>query len=479
MAQVLISDVNPIKYVEKDLQFNGNVALYDLVNYKHTVQEFEGYLGFNQKWVLGDIVRQQIATNDIDVIFIQVVDCEGNVLQTIGSNAVPSPSIAIPNFIIDGLAWDIHQFDLDTNLIGEKEFYFVLNFKSTLSTIIEIWISEPQETVADLTPSILFKYSNSYNEFNTIFKTPFGSPFEQHFNLRVEGRLLDAQEEGIFEQYEDQRLDLTELNAKPFTTWLVRLGGAYGVPEWLGKKFNMVRSCNTVFADNYQLSFIDKFSKKSTNNYTRFSYEIKCREVVNNYAKVIQACVPVRIVGTFNMPNAYGGLPYYPYNYVVQLTGSLGFQIDLSTIIKPAWMDIAIVSNTLVFTSNVLPTPIATGVQVYVQIKNKCGLITLTDTIDVLNTTCQPPQFNAAPIAPDGIIGVPYNGFVSLSGSAPFAITIIVAPTWMVFTPTPTGIQLSGIPTQIGNEPINIDISTCGGGASYTLNYLDSIIITN
>ncbi len=286
MSFILIPDCNAIKYVEENKSnTNENIHLVDRFNYVDTVKDFEGYLPFFQKWQFGDTIKQQIWASGVSNVLLQMIDCDGIVINT------QVATVAISNFLINNVVYNILQFDtlIDPLIFSEGKFYYRLSYQKTNTTVRNYLISEPQEIVASLPNSVYINYKNSYNKFDTIFKTTFGGNFTQDFNIRLDGRVTNTEEEALLESYEDQRLNMTQLDAKPFQIQRFRLGDKQGVPEWIGHKINMLKSCDTIVIDGYQFTFIDKIEKKKVENYTRFSYEINARKTKIQYSQQFEA----------------------------------------------------------------------------------------------------------------------------------------------------------------------------------------------
>jgi len=467
---ILIPDLNPVKYVKKDVADTDNIYLFDKYNYEHTVQRFEGYRDYTQKWVNKDLVRQQIWSSGVDICNIDLVDCNGVVIQNYPGN------IALPNFIINGTSYNIIQFDTDTTLLATGRCFFIINYTVTGDANTYKLISEPQEIVAELKPSILLKYSNTVNEFNTIFKTSFGSFFEQHFYLRVEGRVVADKPNVVRQTYEDQILDLTQLNAKPFDTFKFKFGSGAGIPKWMGSKLNMAIACNTVSADNIQFTFLEELEEKNSGYYTRYLYEIVARYKEIKYVK--QHFVPSEPggIGPFTLPD---GIETVAYSFIYSLSGMQPF--SLGAITKPAWMTVIISGNKLIFGGTPANSDVGTNISVSVVVTNATGSITLADLIDVLAiAACVPVSFTLLPKLPSAVAGQPYLASIPLAGTAPYILSSVVKPAWATVSASLTGIDISGTPTvPAADVEFSFDISNCGGGPANTINFSQFINVTS
>lgn len=86
---------------------------------------------------------------------------------------------------------------------------------------------------------------------------------------------------------------------------------------------------------------------------------------------------------------------------------------------------------------------------------------------------------------PNSPINIPYTmgGVVAISGSAPYVYTIISGsnlPTGLSFVNGPSGVTITGTPTQSGSTNFTIfvtDVNVCDAYANYTLNICGNILI--
>lgn len=470
MAKIIIPGINPIKYVPYQLTPGHESLRLDVrYNFQYIAASFEAQTRYAQKWVKGDPVRQQIWSQNVALVYIQIVNCNGTVVSTV----YPSPASLI-NYLVNDVAWNINQFEIDTAALTAGTYYFLLHYGQTEETLVRE-ISEPQLIVDELPESVLFKYSHSYNEYNTIFKTAYNSYFNQTFYFRVEGRATDKNPEGNFVDYEDQKLNKTLLSAKPFDSWLFKVGGKAGVPEWVGTVLNYIRSCDTVYVDEYKLSFTDNWEKQDSKNYRQYLYTIRFRKAVMEYARAVTVCEPVD-AAALALPNANENQPYI---YTHQLTGNRPFTIK--AISKPSWMSAFIIDDILYLQTIGLqrPTTPATGVEVSITIENPCGEKLLSDTIDVIAANaCVPVAFTGSNVLPPPVFGQVWNGFIGLTGSAPFTLTNVNKPAWLTVTAVSNGIQLSGTPTMAGNFNVSFSVQNCAG-AGAAITYSNSFTVTS
>lgn len=466
-SYILIPDTNPVKHVKKDITDTDCIHLFNKYNYEHTVQPFEGYLPYNQKWVSGDLIRYQIWLHNVENCSIDVVDSKGLLIQNYPIN------IVLPNYLIDGLAYDICQFNIDTTAFPVDKFYTIIKYKKEGATTFLNRISEPQEMVSELKPSILLRYKHSQNEYNTLYKTSYNNFFEQDFYFRVEGRVRDDKPASTRQTYEDMRMDLTLLDAKPFDVWRFFFGSGRGVPAWVGSKLNMILSHNTITVDDIAFTFIDELNKKDAGYYSRYLYECTARYSKINYVEQCFVPEPPDIEGGLILPDAYESIPY---SFIQAVTGDQPF--TLSTIVKPSWMTITVSGGNIIFGGTPAPGDAGTGITVSFDITNVVGTVSASDTIDVfVAAACIPVAFEVdTPAMADAVAHQPYNMFLNFAGTSPFTLSNIVKPLWATVTAVTGGISITGTPTAVATGvAFSFDISNCGGGPSNTISFAQNI----
>ena len=165
-------------------------------------------------------------------------------------------------------------------------------------------------------------------------------------------------------------------------------------------------------------------------------------------------CTPISFTD-ISLPGALSGQAYVQN---IALTGTAPF--NLTSITKPAWMSMAVVGSVLQITGTPASGDIGSGLSVKVTVNNTCGSQSLDKTITVA-AACTPVSFTDPTLA-SGISGQPYLKNVALSGTAPFTLSGMVKPSWMV-------VQISGSTLQITGTPAAGDAGT-GITVKFTVN---------
>lgn len=161
---------------------------------------------------------------------------------------------------------------------------------------------------------------------------------------------------------------------------------------------------------------------------------------------------------SFTLPDATEDVPY---SYSVTLVGSLAIILMGSG--GPSWMSIGIYGDQLKFTGTPTSGDIGTGESVMVMIKNDCSsTITIYKTINVnAKPACVAVSLSGS-IPGTAAFGTPYSGTLTLSGSAPYSLTIINKPSWMSIAIVGGDVKFTGTPDAYGtNLPVEIKVENC------------------
>ena len=206
--------VQPAKYKT----FNRNSFLF-----KEQVNQWVLEHGYCQPVQIGDPITLQFITRDLDPIIYTVYRCIDDTvylgptnLDTIYSNAIITPFILWQKYI-DTTAW------------AEGDYYIVISN----TTAGDQLVSECLEVRTDWPDTILAEFTNSQNTQQFVFlsEVPFSGSmrFKGLFDIRFKQKYA-----GRF--YVDQPQDISMLNAIPYETTTLFIGGDNGFPDYVHKK---------------------------------------------------------------------------------------------------------------------------------------------------------------------------------------------------------------------------------------------------
>lgn len=131
-----------------------------------------------------------------------------------------------------------NQFDMAYELqLGQ--YFFVI--ESEIDGVISKFISEPINVTESIPHSLLFKYKNSKNDFDTIFKQ-----FDTQHQFAIQGTLSKLIPEFNEDVFEDQDRELVNLRATPYRLYKLQIGVDKGVPDWAIDKLNYIIGCDNL-----------------------------------------------------------------------------------------------------------------------------------------------------------------------------------------------------------------------------------------
>lgn len=157
------------------------------------------------------------------------------------------------------------------------------------------------------------------------------------------------------------------------------------------------------------------------------------------------------------LPTAFREIPYHAE---LEVLGTLPIVID--TIVKPAWMTIEIVDNTVTFSG--IPDTLIVDAAVSFKAYN-CGDVSgqsWINAITVEEPSCIPITFTLTPVFNDAEVDHPYLENFTINGTLPINISSIVKPAWMTIAILDNTLTLSGTPTSTAsNSPISFTLTNC------------------
>ncbi len=243
---------------------------FDTAPYKRLVPSWIKVTPYAQKWLndgtLYDPINFQFQCN-FGSPYIQIIDCRGNVLQTVDGTAVPNTAIRAP-FVT-------YQFSFIPPIMGGV-YYFVVT--AGIGPTLTQMISEPQLTIKDKRNTLMFRYYNTANFTNLIFST------NQQYYFRCEGGLGRIQPKIKGEDWEDQPLNLETVLGITYREFPLIIGGSYGVPDWVADKVNHITAVDRMYINDLQFTRpkANQWEAIEDPNYSLAGFTTLIRQTVNN-----------------------------------------------------------------------------------------------------------------------------------------------------------------------------------------------------
>lgn len=214
-----IAPLNPIKFFS-DLPYD----------FDHAVPKC-----YAQKWELADFTTLQLLS-DLALITCRLKKFETNV--TVLSYSVAKIDAAVANE-----TFSVWETSIQFSGIEEGYYYLEVTGLDEFGDIDSVVYSAPLEVLEEHPGTMLFNYTNSYNDFNVLFDTNL------IFNVRVEGTIQNFTPRADDEIYNDQKRNATKLSSIPYQTFILYVGNQYGLPDWMTDKINRVMSCDQIKID--------------------------------------------------------------------------------------------------------------------------------------------------------------------------------------------------------------------------------------
>lgn len=214
--------LNPVRFIDLNninSSFDGNFSLFQFKS--NTLSKC--YL---QKFQTSDILRLQIIT-DLDPTDLEFRNKYDQALYTVPWVKSTRVIQALPDLGI----WEIEE-----SLIGIADGKYSLYFECGADT----FESEPIEIAFEHKSTILLRYKNSQNNYNTIFDTGI------EFEFRVESDIRNFVPKNDRETYNDQIYNATQLFSVAYRSFTFFVGYERGVPDWVIDKVNQITQCDQV-----------------------------------------------------------------------------------------------------------------------------------------------------------------------------------------------------------------------------------------
>lgn len=146
---------------------------------------------------------------------------------------------------ITGQTFTVYEFGIVWGNYPEGFYYIEISYTDD-SSVKHIERSGILQTADKWPGTLVFQYTNSYNNFSAIFSTGIV------FCFVCEGNIADFAPAFDDIIYNDQEYNVTKLNAIPrreFTLYVGSARGFAGVPPWVGDRMNWIMACDQIQID--------------------------------------------------------------------------------------------------------------------------------------------------------------------------------------------------------------------------------------
>lgn len=270
----IISHKLPIKFLQVSASYplQYHFKQMDSDWFKNRIDRYSNTKNYFQKWQTNDSFDVQFITQGL-AASLTLIDCHGKLLDTITLTAIANPAITSPKQLFVGT--------VDCSMMTENEVCYLLATFGSGPTAKQ-FISEPMMAAEDWADTLLFEYTNDKNQTDIIWNVPFST------KIRVEGFIQRFKPGGRLSQFEDQPLDIVNLDGEATRSYELLIEE---VPDWIIDKLNRILLLDSVTIDGvpYTLDKDAKFEAIETPGAPMASWSIAIREANNRAGIAIDA----------------------------------------------------------------------------------------------------------------------------------------------------------------------------------------------
>jgi hypothetical protein len=228
-----------------------------------------------QPWISQDVVVNQFI-NNAGAVTIKIIDCH-ETLQFATAMQQKQQNQYEPEYFI-------YESSQALNALSPGVYYHVAEIGAGPNKRI---ISEPFEVSETIENTLLLQYKHRKYRGGVVFETGV------EFSLRVHGLLTLLTPGSKDTLYEDQVLDMTMVDSKPYRLWeLLVFGPDGGLPDWMIDKLNWILGCSDLRIDGKYFTKQEGAKIEEGDviqNGLLKSYRIELREQINRNSKVFSS----------------------------------------------------------------------------------------------------------------------------------------------------------------------------------------------
>lgn len=269
--------VNPIAYTQRGLDMGvGHYSkLYLDFPFRFAGPRFTQGKDFKSVWSTEDpLVQQCLCNNDIPTMTLY--NCYGAPViashpwtQVMESDDEPGLFVYEDTMDLSGLSHGVYYPVVTSGTAGN---FYVFDGEPILVT----------NRVSILQHTIKVEYSSDESHGGAFFETGIG------FILRLFGVLSYKSPGSKNVVYEDQPLNQTLVQSRPYAVLEFNISGLNGVPEWFIEMFNEIFGCRTVKIGGRQYCIATEnasWEETKTPGVAKAGYKIDLREVSNKHRR--------------------------------------------------------------------------------------------------------------------------------------------------------------------------------------------------
>lgn len=237
----IISHRLPVKFLQvgESYPLQYHFKQMDIDFFQNRIGQYSQKRPYFQKWQTNDSFQIQFIVQNIAVEVV-IIDCNGTQVDTVTMTQTASSALTADQQLYVGT--------VDWSGLNAGETYYILATFGTGLTAKQ-FVSEPQVLATDWPNTLLFECSNDQNDRDMIWLLPAGAIFTN--KLRVEGFIQEFQPGGRLSQYEDEPLDIVNLDNEPTRSYQLLVGTDFGIPDWIADKVNRFLMLDSVRIEGF------------------------------------------------------------------------------------------------------------------------------------------------------------------------------------------------------------------------------------
>lgn len=231
-------------------------------NFPETILPWQQNVGYCQPWQINDTIALQLQANVGPVNFI-LKKCDGGIVDTIQFDQLQE-SESEPGLFIYELSAPLAGYD-------EGDYYAEIQLGTPAVFTIQSGLLRLKTLHEN---SLLLEYKHYEFREDVIFETGFFP------SLRIKGTKTFDRSLSKKTVYEDQVLNESLLRSQKFRKWILSIGGASGIPDYLHDIIASAIGCSTFIIDGkyYTVPADSEMEPNGINNYPMRGWKLDIRE---------------------------------------------------------------------------------------------------------------------------------------------------------------------------------------------------------
>lgn len=210
-----------------------HISKFSTLNFEpENIKSWEDQVRYCQKIGISDPIYIQFVAEKTNTYSYGIINSLGTIVKS-GLFAITS---------IDS-AYNVLEVEIKDLPIA----IYQLQIYDTTSGNLLVAQSSTFGIIEDVSNSVLLTYTNKTNDFDTVFI----STSVRIFNLRIEGGIMNDGKQYLVEgsSFRNQYQEMQQLFQMPYKTSIFTIGSAFGVPDWVAEKINLIFCLTNVYID--------------------------------------------------------------------------------------------------------------------------------------------------------------------------------------------------------------------------------------